>query len=415
MRNNIFGLLLAVSVWGLAPPAQGQIMCWNVENFFDTRDDSLTRDEPFTPKGEYCWTRRKFEAKRDLLAKCILAAGERTASEPSVYTDGPEGTSRQPVSPQTYMRPPPIIALCEVENRYVINSLLKDTPLAKYDYGVVHRDSPDRRGIDVALLYDRSRVRLSASDFLVVKEFATREVLYAQVTDSLWGSLHLFVNHWPSKRGGSRRSQKRRAVMVELLVPYIDSLQREDASAKIILMGDFNDGPYSPSIEELCSRCGLVNMAQVLLGTRLDAPTPKKRSSVPEKVPNTSLPGRNNIGTIRYKGKWELIDQFLVSPSAASSGLEMEIFAPPFLLEEDKAYLGLKPRRTNIGPRYNGGASDHLPILLHLGSPCPGHARSPKHSAYSPTWTKTGIKNLSRCRNNYVPLKDNACYGDAKY
>ena len=304
-----------------------QIFAWNLENFFDPRDDPATADEPFTPGGEYHWTRRKFEAKRNLIAKTIIASGE--------LLDG---------------RPPAIIGLCEVENGFVLKSLLEDTPLSKFRYRTLHRDSPDPRGIDVALIYDLARVRLLSYEWITIREFATREILYAKValgssrsrvfaSDSAASppdTLHIYMNHWPSKYGGARASEQKRRAACEALLVHLDSLQKAEPAAAIVLMGDFNDTPDADVIIELCRAAQLQNIS------------PKEG------------------GTIKYKGQWEMIDQMLASPAAAGKIGSAEVFRPDFLMEEDKSFLGRKPRRTHIGPRYNGGASDHLPLLVRV-------------------------------------------------
>lgn len=309
---------------------KAQVFCWNLENFFDTRDDSATADDGFTPGGEYRWTRRKFEAKRNLIAKTIIASGECFGGEM-----------------------PALVGLCEVENRYVLESLVNDTPLARLRYRILHRDSPDPRGIDVALLYDPARVRLLSYEWITIREFATREILYAKVvfggeaasrasaldSDSvtpLPDTLHVYVNHWPSKYGGAKASKHKREAVCDALLAHLDSLQKAEPAARILLMGDFNDTPDAGVIMDLCRTVHLQNI------------TPKEG------------------GTIKYKGQWEMIDQMLASPSAVGKIGPTEVFRPGFLLEEDKTFLGRKPRRTNVGPRYNGGASDHLPVIANI-------------------------------------------------
>ena len=287
---------------------QAQIFCWNLENYFDVYDDPVTADEEFTPRGEHHWTRRKYEAKRNLIAKTIIASAERYGGDL-----------------------PAIIGLCEVENGRVLKSLLEDTPLAKIRYRSVHRESPDPRGIDVALAYDPQRVKLLREEFITISEFATREILYAKVAAP--DTLHLFVNHWPSKYSGAAVSEQKRLAVAGALLHKLDSIQAAEPAAAIILMGDFNDTPESPSIKTICEQASLVNLSP------------------------------NEGGTIKFKGKWETIDLLLASPAAAAKIAPAEVFGPDFLLEEDKTFLGVKPRRTNVGPRYNGGASDHLPII----------------------------------------------------
>ena len=290
---------------------QAQIFCWNLENYFDPADDPVTADEAFTPGGEHHWTRRKYEAKRNLIAKTIIASAERFGG-----------------------RMPAIVGLCEVENAKVLKALVEESPLAAQRYRSVHRESPDPRGIDVALLYDPARVRLLDFEFITIKEFATREILYAKV--ALPDTLHVFVNHWPSKYSGAKASEARRQAVCTALLHKMDSLHRSDSAAAVLLMGDFNATPREPSVMRLTTEGGLKNI------------TPKKG------------------GTIRFKGKWEMIDQMLASPAAAQKIGPAEVFRPAFLLEDDKSFMGEKPRRTNVGPRYNAGASDHLPIIADI-------------------------------------------------
>ena len=290
---------------------QAQIFCWNLEKYFDPYDDPVTADEAFTPGGEHHWTKRKYEAKRNLIAKTIIASAERFGGQM-----------------------PAIVGLCEVENAKVLKALVEESPLAAQRYRSVHRDSPDPRGIDVALLYDPERVRLLDFEFITIKEFATREILYAKV--ALPDTLHVFVNHWPSKYSGAKASEARRQAVCTALLHKLDSLHRSDSAAAVLLMGDFNATPREPSVMRLTTEGGLKNI------------TPKTG------------------GTIRFKGKWEMIDQMLASPAAAQKIGPAEVFRPAFLLEDDKSFMGEKPRRTNVGPRYNAGASDHLPIIADI-------------------------------------------------
>lgn len=291
--------------------AKAQIFCWNIENFFDTRDDPATADEAFTPGGEMHWTRRRLEAKRNLIAKTIIASAERLGGQM-----------------------PCLIGLCEVENRAVLSSLLEDTPLAKCRYRTLHHDSGDPRGIDVALLYDPARIRLLHNDFIRIDSFATREILYAELVMEAADTLHLFVNHWPSKYSGAKASKPRREAVGRALAARIDSVYALHPDAAVLVMGDFNDTPGAPVIRGLCSSAGLANLTDTVAG-----------------------------GTIKFKGKWEIIDMMLASPAMAAQIGAVGIYRPDFLLEEDKTFMGSKPRRSYIGPRYNGGASDHLPII----------------------------------------------------
>ena len=304
---------------GLVLQMSGAIMFWNLENYFDPFDDPLTVDEDFTPVGKKRWSWRLFVQKRNGISKTILAAAD-------VCSGG---------------EPPEIIGFAEVENYMVLRQMVNETPLSKLDYGIVHRSSPDRRGIDVALIFRKSKVRILAVDSLRVEcGSPTRDILYvkcvrqgASAPSSSGDTLHLFVNHWPSKRGGASGSSVRRRAAADVLDGAIDSVLSISPSANVIVMGDFNDTPD--------------NVAPLL-------------GASAESVPVTAPEGIG--GTIKYRGEWEQIDQFYTAN--ASDSLRMLIFAPEFLLEKDEQFTGVRPRRTYLGPSWHGGLSDHLPILL---------------------------------------------------
>lgn len=289
------------------------IFFWNVENYFDPFNDPLKNDDEFTPGAARHWTWRRFVAKRDGLAQTIVAAADETGELPA------------------------LVGLAEVENRLVVSQLVRKTMLSDLGYDFVHRESPDERGIDVALLFRRDVFRVVSVDSLRVPGIVTRDILYVQFAEILGQVrdngllLHVFVVHLPSKRGGVRASQDRRQAALQVLERAVDSLLLREPSCRIVVMGDFN---YTEARVN-----GL---------------------SVPSSEGPPAAPG-----TLKYHGRWEQIDWFCVSP-ALDTMARMQIFAAPFLLEPDAAWLGSKPRRTYIGPRYNGGLSDHLPIILKL-------------------------------------------------
>ena len=306
-------LLLSQLCYAQLKPADA--LFWNVENYFD----------PFTGQGANHWTWPRFVAKRDALAKTIIAAGK---DELPVW-----------------------IGLCEVENRFVLEQLVRRTPLAPTGYRIVHRDGPDERGIEVALLYRPDRFRILLSRFLRVPlpdtTQHTREILYTKgVLDDL-DTMHLFVNHWPSKRGGAKVSTSKRMAAANRLRASIDSVFALHPAANILIMGDFNDTPLSKSVQAISRGAPLHNLTVPL--------------------------ARRRQGTIRYRGRWELIDQFIVSENLLSphepiytSAAHCHIFAAPFLLVPDQKFLGTKPFRTYLGLRYQGGISDHLPVILRI-------------------------------------------------
>jgi endonuclease/exonuclease/phosphatase family metal-dependent hydrolase len=236
---------------------------------------------------------------------------------------------------------PDIIGLAEVENRDVLWKLLNNTLLRKYDYRIVHHDSRDRRGIDVALLYRESVFR-KVSHSLKVPEYegvfmATRDMLQVCLESRTGQNINAIVCHHPSKYGGSEESEGRRYAAMTALRQICDSLISADPGVPVVAMGDFNDSPDGDQF-------GM-----------LDGVLTNKAASLFDE-------GR---GTIRYQGKWELIDMFMVSEDLSERS-KMEIVRIPFLMTYEKKFPGLKPLRTYSGPRYVGGVSDHCPIVLCL-------------------------------------------------
>ncbi len=335
-RNSCPFLLLLLLPWlAFAQPEQElqRILFYNVENFFDTDDDSRTDDEEFLPSGLRLWTWERYQQKQNRIAQVILAAGEGKL--------------------------PLVIGLCEVENRRVLDGLLEHTPLKDQGYSIVHKESPDRRGIDVALLYRREGFRpLTYRAIPLVHpadtSFRTRDILYLKGI-LLGDTLHLFVNHWPSKYGGERPTQALRALAATVLRHHTDSLYSQNPQSRILIMGDFNDSPFEKSVSEV-----------------LGAGSPADKR-IKTKLVNLALPlAEKGKGSLKYRGRWELIDQMIVSTSLLdSSGVHVakgsfRIFSPAFLLEKDETHLGVRPKRTYLGYRYHGGFSDHLPVGVDL-------------------------------------------------
>lgn len=292
-------------------PDSLRVLFWNVENFFDWRADSTSTSElEFSSRGEKRWTKRRFRAKSNAIAKTLL------------WADLPD-----------------VIGLAEVENRFALKKLLEETALRKLDYRIVHYDSPDRRGIDVALLYRASRLELTGAKPVHLYEadstlIPTRDILLAEFRPSGGGRpIAFLVNHHPSKYGGDKSDRRARAV--GKLKALADSLLSA-GTARIVAMGDMNDTPANPVYKTLEPE--LENLAEPL--------------------------HRQGEGTIRFEGDWELIDMFFVSPAAGAG--PMQILHPPFLTVPDKAHGGTRPLRTYSGPRYLGGVSDHRPIAIKL-------------------------------------------------
>lgn len=314
MKRLIF--VSALCAAGLLGRAQERdsllVMFWNVENFFDWTDQGTGEsDREFSSYGERRWTKSRFYAKCDAVAKTFMWTADRCG------------------------RMPDVIGLAEVENRGVLTKLLSSTLLRKFDYGVVHQDSKDRRGIDVALLYRKSSTTLSSRTFVSPSDISTRDILHARMILQDGREVDFIVNHHPSKYGGAEESAERRLEVMGTLKSLCDSLVWA-GSKDIVAMGDFNDVPTAPQFRIMDSL-----------------------------FVNKGLPlHEKGKGTIRYEGKWDLIDNFLVSPFLQTS--EMEILKIPFLMTYEKKYPGEKPFRTYSGPRYIGGVSDHCPIVLRI-------------------------------------------------
>lgn len=291
------------------------VMFWNLENFFDYTDDgSGESDREFSSSGSRRWTARKFYAKCDAVAKSFMWIGDR------------------------YGRMPDVVGVAEVENRKVLTRMLNSTLLRKCDYSVVHFDSPDRRGIDVALIYRKSVLSfVSASRRVPVHEgepLATRDILHVCLQDHTGQNINLIVNHHPSKFGGEARSKGRRESAMRVLKGLCDSLA--SGTGRILAMGDFNDTPDG-------SQFSMLDGLMTNMGIPLH---------------------EDGQGSIRHEGRWQLIDFFLASPDLRVS--PMEVVRIPFLMTYDRKHPGDKPLRTYLGPRYQGGVSDHCPIILKL-------------------------------------------------
>jgi len=308
-----------------------RLMFYNVENLFDIKDDSLRNDNDFLPGGVMKWNHTRYSRKINSLYKTIVAAGSWS--------------------------PPEIVAFCEVENRKTLEELVYGTYLAKYDYRIIHEDSPDQRGIDVCLIYRADSLKMIDFRYWIPanikrEDFITRSVLcvrFAVYDDTL----HLIVNHWPSRRGGVLAGEDLRIKISDMVREKIDSISRRcSLRAKIIITGDFNCTPDDSEIRRLVD--------------------PRNSDVCLKDL--SEYPAKEGFGTYRYMGAWEMIDQVIVSGSLLSgkkglytSPAMLRIFKPDFLLKKDPKYPGLSPFSTYRGYRYQGGFSDHLPVLLDLG------------------------------------------------
>lgn len=311
------------------------VMFYNTGNFFHPSDDPLTDDDDFTPEGVMRWTWLRYRKKISSVYRTIVAAG---------------GWS-----------PPAIVAFCEVENKKVLDDLIYGTYLSKFNYAVLHRDSPDRRGIDVCLIYRKDLLDVLGCSWHYLQDTAsvenpTREVLYASFR-TMADTIHLIVNHWPSRRGGVLAAAGLREDIMKTVRGLSDSVSCSyDGKAKIIITGDFNAVPDDKIMQSLVKGEG---MEEGNCGSRLV---------------NLSETGPGEVeGTYRYKGLWETIDQFIVSEwmiecgtGLAADSDSFSVVCPGFLLGKDPVYPGVSPFATFRGYDYQEGYSDHLPVMLEL-------------------------------------------------
>jgi hypothetical protein len=330
-----FLLLIAVIFFTRNLPVSAQnkyvVVFYNVENLFDTWDDPGTSDEEFTPLNIKHWTKKRFEDKIRMIYKTLITAGEGQF--------------------------PDIIGLAEVENLWVIEQLISKTPLKKIPYGIIHKESPDPRGIDVALIYRKDRITPVDYESIPVSgtdknKFVSRDILH--FTAKIHAEkIHFFVNHWPSRSGGYIETKEKRDITAKILRRHLDTLLNKERDAKILLMGDFNATPDEKSF------------------TAILKALPYPGNGDPSSLINLSTSWTKQAeGTIRNGGQWEVFDQMICSYNLLINNT-LRILTEhggicnfDFLLEPDPTFLGKKPFRTYMGPVYHGGTSDHLPVKI---------------------------------------------------
>lgn len=342
MKNRLLLLLFlflhCLVAFPQSTPGEISLMFYNVENLFDTKDDPLTNDDEFTPQGTRRWTYKRLSKKLNDIAKVILSASGWEA--------------------------PQLVALCEIENHYVLDRLRKSTPLQKIPYKIIHKDSPDFRGIDVAFLYNEESFYPLKYQYFPLTDadgetLNTREILYVSGIVSNSDTIHLFANHWPSRYSGLLESKDLRKLAAETLRKQVEEIQKLFTNPKIIIVGDFNDQPNDDSVF-------------IHLGA---AKVPESADSWERhKLYNLSYDWINDkTGTLKFQTQWSVFDQIIVSGELLhpENGLYTkpewaQIVKLPFLFEKDERYGGQRLNRTYYGFRYQGGFSDHLPVLLKL-------------------------------------------------
>lgn len=314
-----------------------RVAFWNLENFFDPFVDTTRAYNEFTEEGGQHWTVSRFYKKRNNMYKAILALSEG--------------------------EPLGILGICEVENSFVTTMLFQETPLRKHNYRIIHYEGDDRRGIDVALAYSIDKLQLIKSEAIKVrspdnKYFRTRDILYAKFYDRNSDTLHCFVNHWSSRYGGEKETIHLREMTARLLKHKVDSLIMINKSIpKIIIMGDFNDTPFDNSILNVLNA------------------KPTESIFANDTLINLFVNGDSLgfEGTLKHQYRWHIFDQIIISNSLYNDSKSLHyiknsatIFHRDFLFVDDETYGGKKLFRTYIGPKYQGGYSDHLPVYIDL-------------------------------------------------
>ena len=315
------------------------IAFYNIENLFDTENDPFTFDDDRTPEGKDAWTPEKYNDKVKNIARVLSEIGTETAQIP-----------------------PAIIGLCELENRNVIEDLINHEYLLGANYGIVHYDSPDRRGIDVALIYQKNLftpINSHSRRLLIYdledpsKRVYTRDQLV--VSGIFEGEkMHFIVNHWPSRSGGEARSSYKRERAAWLNKQIIDSLYYIDPYSKIITMGDFNDDPTNKSLKK-----GLQTKGH------------QSKTNFQELFNPMESMHKKGIGTLAYRDSWNLFDQIILSRSFLEQDYtgfnfyKAGIYNKNYLITPSGQFRGYPFRSYDYGG-YTGGFSDHFPVYVHL-------------------------------------------------
>ena len=338
-------VVMAVAVTAQNEPVR--VAFWNMENFFDPFVDSTKTYNAFTEDGLQHWTKSRFYRKRNNMYKAILAMSEN--------------------------RPLGILGMCEVENEYVLSALFEQTPLKKHHYRWVHYEGPDKRGIDPAIVYSLDHFQLVESAVIPYYNpedtaYHSRDILYAKFIYKESGpstgsgtadTIHIFVNHWPSRYSGELETVGSRSCSASILRAKVDSIVAaapEGYRPKVIMMGDLNDCPTDPSVYDVL---------------RARHPSEMEDGCL------INLFGKNDglgfEGTLKHQADWQIFDHIIVTEGVMDDreGLHYQegsarIFHADFMLEDDDTYHGKKLFRTYIGPRYFGGFSDHLPVYIDL-------------------------------------------------
>ncbi|MFO7880441.1 MAG: endonuclease/exonuclease/phosphatase family protein [Bacteroidota bacterium] len=334
-----FIILTALTAMTAAQEAKYKVTTvafYNLENLFDTiNDPDIYLNEEFTPEGDKNYNTRKYESKLENLSSVIEKVGADLTKQPPV-----------------------ICGISEIENKSVVEDLVNETCLEKYNYGIVHYDSPDERGVDVGMIYRKDFFEVTSSASYPVKfDFDTTDNTRDQllVSGKLDGEeMHFIVVHWPSRGGGEMASRPKRNAAGDVARHIVDSLLKEDENAKIMVMGDFNDNPTDESLQDHLSAKG------------------KKRNLENDDLFNPMAElYKDGVGSGAYRDKWYLFDMVIVSqglledPKEGYSFYKAHIYNEPFLRQSKGRFKGY-PYRSFVGDTWMGGYSDHFPAYIYL-------------------------------------------------
>jgi len=344
--KHLILLALTTTVFSYITNAQGNnkkeylLSCvgfYNLENLFDTLvdpDPNKILQEDFTPKGPKGWTSSRYNEKLKNMAKVISELGTDVT---------PDGVA--------------MLGVSEIENKSVLEDLVQEEAIKDRNYQIVHYDSPDKRGIDVGFIYNPKYFKVESSRSVSLRTIDTTFYTRDQLLVSGYlhdEKVHVIVTHWPSRRGGEKRSRPRREAAATLGKMIIDSIQKVEPNAKIMYMGDLNDDPTDSSVKNYLKGNG------------------KKEAVKKDEMYNPwESYYKKGIGTLAYRDTWNLFDQILLSPALIDKDYttyklyKTIIFNKTYLINASGQYKGY-PYRTFAGGAYAGGYSDHFPVYLFL-------------------------------------------------
>ncbi len=297
---------------------------YNLENLFDPFDKDTNLDKDYTPTGKFKWDQEKYDLKIDHLSQTISKVGLMRSNFPPV-----------------------LLGVCEVENESCLQDLVMSASLESFNYGYIFHKSTDTRGIHVALLYQKNHFTvLDYSAHTVALNIEseteyTRDILHI-IGDLFGKKIHLILNHWPSRTGGTRKTDPKRISAANEVQEIINQIDQEEVAANMVIMGDFNDDPSSESMQVFPSK-GFVN-------------------------PMTDFE-KQKKGSVKFKGKWIMFDQILFNNNLKKTSwfnyIGAHIYVDPCLIQKSGRFKG-SPKRTFTGNYHQGGYSDHFPVFIYF-------------------------------------------------